>query len=329
MSEPRIVIYGASDKPVEVRLEGETVWLSQRQMAELLDTTTDNISLHLRNIYAEEELAESATTEDFSVVQQEGKRKVQRRVKHYNLDTIISVGYRVNSKRGVRFRQWATRVLREHLTRGYTLDTKRLAERGFSEAQEAVALLTQTLRQNAMISDEGTAVLAVVQRYLSSFSLLLAYDEDRLPAQPTGPKTPQALALADARVAIESMSQVLTDKGEATALFGRERSHGLEGILAAIEQTMFGELLYPSAQMRAAHLLYFVIKDHPFTDGNKRIGTMLFLDYLRRSDLLYRADGNVRFAENAIVALALLIAESAPAQKDLLIRLTLALMEGD
>jgi prophage maintenance system killer protein len=135
--------------------------------------------------------------------------------------------------------------------------------------------------------------------------------------------------LAGARAAIDSLRQTLAERGEATALFGREREHGLEGILAAIEQTMFGEPLYPNAQMRAAHLLYFVIKDHPFTDGNKRIGAMLFLDYLRRNGLLYRANGDVRFAENAIVALALLIAESAPAQKDLLIRLTLALMEGD
>jgi prophage maintenance system killer protein/prophage antirepressor-like protein len=323
MRKPQIVIYAADDSQVEVHLEGDTVWLNQEQMARLFGRERSVITRHVRNVFVEGELDEKSNVQNLHIA---GSDKP---VKFYNLDVIISVGYRVKSTQGTRFRQWATKVLREHLASGYTLDAQRLAEQGLTEVREAVNLLAQTLNQHTLISDEGAAVLAVVQRYLGSFSLLLAYDEDRLPAQPSGPKPPQSLTLADARAAIDGLRQTLAERGEATALFGREREHGLEGILAAIEQTMFGEPLYPSAQMRAAHLLYFVIKDHPFTDGNKRIGAMLFLDYLRRNSLLYRADGNVRFAENAIVALALLIAESAPAQKDLLIRLTLALMEGD
>lgn len=150
----------------------------------------------------------------------------------------ISVGYRVKSLQGTRFRQWATRLLREHLTRYYTLDARRLAEEGLTEVREAVALLAQTLDQHALVSDEGAAVLAVVQRYLGSFSLLLAYDEDRLPNQPTGPKSPQALSLVDAHAAIESLRGALVSKGEATALFARERGTELTGILAPVEQTM-------------------------------------------------------------------------------------------
>lgn len=326
MSEPQIVIYGADDKSVKVRLEGETVWLNQEQMTTLFGRERSVITKHIRNIFKEGELDARAVCAKFAHTASDGK---SYQVDFYNLDVIISVGYRVKSQQGTRFRQWATRVLRELLTRGYTLDAQRLAEQGLTEVREAIRLLSQTLSQHAMISDEGAAVLAVVQRYLGSFSLLLAYDEDRLPTQPSGPKSPQALTLAGARAAIDGLRTTLAERGEATALFGRERDHALEGILAGIEQTMFGEPLYSNAQTRAAHLLYFVIKDHPFTDGNKRIGAMLFLDYLRRNDLLYRADGNVRFAENAIVALALLIAESAPVQKELLIRLTLALMEGD
>ncbi len=160
MSE--LLIYTASEKNVTVRLEGETVWLSQKQMADLLETSTDNISLHIKNIYAQEELEESATTEDFSVVQTEGARQVSRKVMHYNLDAIISVGYRVNSKRGVQFRQWATRVLREHLVQGYTFNPARLAEKGMAEAQQAIELLARTLENQALVNEAGREVIALI-----------------------------------------------------------------------------------------------------------------------------------------------------------------------
>ena len=311
-----------------MRLEQETVWLSQRQMGDLFDTSIDNIGLHLKNIFSDEELDEGSTTEDFSVVQIEGSRQVRRSLKHYNLDAIISVGYRVNSRRGVRFRQWATRVLREHLVQGYTLNAQRLADKGLAEARAALDLMARTLTQQSLVSGEGEAVLGVVQRYLASFSWLLAYDENRLPAEPVTPVGPQELGLEEARAAIDCLREELARRGEATPLFGQERGEELAGILGSIEQTFGGTPLYPSAQIRAAHLLYFVIKDHPFPDGNKRIGTLLFLDYLRRNGLLFRPDGVTRFADNAMVALALLIAESAPSQKELLIRLVLALL-GD
>lgn len=326
-----VLVYEAPDGEVrvEVRLERETVWLTQRQMAALFDTSTDNVGLHLRNIFASNELEEPATTEDFSVVQTEGKRRVQRSLKHYNLDAIISVGYRVNSTRGVSFRQWATHTLRDHLLRGYTLNERRLRERGLNEIEQTLDLLARTLTTYELVTGEGRAVLDVVQQYSRAWRLLLEYDERRLAAVPARPVAPAAtLSLAEAREAITQLRQSLANRDEAGSLFGEERGEGLAGILGAIEQTFDGQPLYPSAQIRAAHLLYFTIKDHPFTDGNKRIGSLVFLDYLRRHGLLMRPDGSPRLADNTIVALALLIAASDPAQKDLMVRLTLNLL-GD
>src|SRR5690606_9341449 len=325
-----IVLYQApgGDVRLEVRLDRETVWLSQRQMAEIFDTSTDNVGLHLKNVFGEGELDEAANTEEYSVVQTEGRRQVRRQVKHYNLDAIISVGYRVKSLRGTQFRIWATRTLRDHLLRGYTLHERRLAERGVAELEQAVALLSQTLTAHALVTDEGQAVLDVVQRYTRSWRLLLEYDEERLAEKPSHPVAPSAsLDLADARGAVESLRAEIAARGEAGDLFGQERGDALAALLGAVEQTFGGEPLYPSAQARAANLLYFVIKDHPFADGNKRIGTLLFLEYLRRNDLLLHPDGTPRLADNAMVALTLLIAESQAAQKDLMVRLILNLLE--
>jgi prophage maintenance system killer protein len=327
-----VIVYEAPDGEVrvDVRLERESIWLSQRQMADLFGTSTDNVGLHLKNVYAEGELAEEATTEDCSVVQSEGQRRVRRKVKHYNLDAILSVGYRVNSKRGTQFRIWATRTLREHLLRGYTLNQRRLAERGLGEIEQAVGLLARTLTAHELVTGEGQAVLQVVQRYTRAWRLLLEYDEERLTGTPARPVTPGApLALEEARAVVAALRVNLLARGEAGALFGQERGEALAGILGAIGQTFDGKPLYPSAQARAAHLLYFVIKDHPFSDGNKRIASLLFLDTLRRDGLLLRADGSPRLADNAMVALALLVAESEPPQKTLLIRLVLNLLEDE
>jgi prophage maintenance system killer protein len=318
MSE--LLIYEANDKNVTVRLEGETVWLTQRQMGELFDTTPENVLMHLKNIYSDEELAEAATAKDFLAVQTEGKRQVQRNLKHYNLDAIISVGYRVNSKRGVRFRQWATRVLREHLTQGYTLNQARLAEKGMAEAQQAIALLARTLENQALVNEAGREVIALIADYAKTWRLLLQYDEDGLSLPATCQPARGVLDYATAGAAIAELKTALLHRGEATDLFGRERGEGLAGILGSIEQTMFGESLYKTREEKAAHLLYFVIKDHPFSDGNKRIGSFLFLLYLQQEGMAMNIN------ENALTALALLVAESQPANKDLMIRLVVNLL---
>ncbi|MBM4118677.1 Fic/DOC family protein [bacterium] len=321
-----VVVYQAPDGQVrvDVRLERETVWLTQQQMADLFGRERSVITKHVRNVFKEGELDEDSNVHFLHIA---GSDKP---VGLYSLDAIISVGYRIKSLRGTQFRIWATNTLREHLLRGYTLHERRLRERGLGEIEQAVGLLARTLTAHALVTDEGRAVLDVVQRYTRSWRLLLEYDEGRLAEAPARAVAPTAaLSLDDARAAAASLRSDLARRGEAGSLFGQERGDGLAGILGAIEQTFGGEPLYPSAQVRAGHVLYFVIKDHPFSDGNKRIGTLLFLEYLRRNGLLLRPDGSPRLADNAMVALALLIAESDPAQKELMIRLVLNLLGDD
>jgi prophage maintenance system killer protein len=320
----QVILFQATDGQVslDVRLEADTVWLSQAQMAELFGRERSVISRHVGNVFREGELPEKSNVHFLHIA------GADRPVGFYNLDVIISVGYRVKSPRGTQFRIWATQVLRQHLIQGYTLHQRRLQERGLGDLQQALALMARTLSSSGLVSDEGQAVLEVVQRYSRAWRWLLAYDEDRLApafAEPDG--VPEALGLAEAQRAIDTLRRDLARCGEATPLFGQENRQALAGILGAIEQTFDGQPLYPTAQLRAAHLLYFVIKDHPFADGNKRIGTLLFLEFLRRNQLLLLPDGQPRIADNGMAALALLIAESAPQQKELMIRLVMALLE--
>jgi prophage maintenance system killer protein len=325
-SQDQIAVYEAPDGEVrvDVRLDRDTVWLSQEQMADLFGRERSVVTKHIRNVFKEGELEPEAVRAKFAHTAADGKTY---NVDHFNLDVIISVGYRVKSLRGTQFRIWATATLRDHLLRGYTFNERRLAERGLGEIEQAVGLLARTLTTHALVTDEGRAVLDVVQRYTRSWRILLEYDEQRLAERPAHPLAPAAaLPLYAARAAAAGLREDLASRGEAGALFGQERGDALAGILGAVEQTFGGEPLYPSAQTRAAHLLY-VIKDHPFSDGNKRIGTLLFLEYLRRNGLLLRPNGDVRLADNAMVALALLIAESDPAQKDLMVRLVVNLLD--
>lgn len=321
----QIQIYTSADGKIslQVSLDNETVWLNQTQMAELFDTSTDNISLHLKNIYTEHELDENSTTEVFSVVRQEGKRQVQRSLKHYNLDAIISVGYRISSKRATQFRQWATQTLKQFLVQGYAINQKRLQEKGV-EFSQAVALLSQTLTNQALISDEGKAVIAVigvVQDYARTWSLLQAYDEQNLAAISVQQPEMKPLVFEDVLAAISQLKKELITKGEATELFGQLRSDGLASAIATIEQGFGDELFYPNIASRAAHLLYFVIKNHPLADGNKRTGSFLFLWYLHQNQVLLAKPVNELINDNTLVALALLVAESLPEQKELMIRL--------
>jgi len=321
-----VVLYQAPEGGVrlDVRLDGDTVWLTQAQMAELFGRDQSVISRHARNVFGEGELPEKGNMQNLHIASSD------RPVALYSLDVVISVGYRVKSLRGTQFRIWATRTLRDHLLRGYTLHERRLAEKGLGEMEQAVALLARTLDRQQLVTDEGRAVLEVVQRYTRSWRLLLQYDEDRLPPAPRGISSRTiSLGLDQARLAIRGLRTDLALRGEAGGLFGQERGNALESVLLSIEQTFDGQPLYPSVEERAAHLLYFAIKDHPLADGNKRAGCLLFLEYLRVNGVLLRADGALRFADNALVALALLVAESDPRQKDLVVRLILSLLSED
>lgn len=319
-----VALFEAPDGQIrlDVRLERDTVWLTQAQMAELFGRERSVITKHIGNVFKEGELDEKSNVQNLHIA---GSDKP---VRFFNLDVIISVGYRVKSRRGTQFRIWATQTLRDHLVQGYTLNKRRLEEKGLTEMEQAVRLLARTLSTHELVNDQGRAVLDVIAHYACSWRLLLQYDEKRLPDAPAHPTQPvAALSLDDSRHAIRELNQALSARGEATALFGQERGGALDGILGSIEQTFGGEALYPSVESRAAHLLYFIIKDHPFADGNKRIGSFLFLLYLDRNGLLTKSDGMPHFADNALVAVALLVAGSDPAQKELLIRLILNLLQ--
>jgi prophage maintenance system killer protein len=320
----KVVIYQSADGQafLDVRLEQETVWLSQKQMAELLDKDTDTIGLHIRNIYKEGELEPDATTEESSVVQNEGNRKVRRKLKFYNLDVIISVGYRVKSQRGTQFRQWATRVLREHLVQGYTINQQRLEEQAqkLAEMQQAVELLSRTLEQQQLVNDLGKDVLKVIADYAYALDLLDRYDHGTLSIEKTSGTTDFVLDYKSANEIVLSM------KGKFEGLFGIEKDQGFKSAIGTIYQTFDGKELYPSAEEKAANLLYFIVKNHAFSDGNKRIAAALFIYFLNSNNILYRADGSKRLADNTLVALTLLIAESKPEEKDTIVKVVVNLI---
>ena len=323
-----ILIFENDDKAVEVRLDTdrETVWLTQAQMADLFDVKPQNITIHLRNVYEDGELVEEATCKDFLQVQQEGGREVQRKRKHYSLDAVISVGYRVSSTRATRFRIWATRILREHLTQGWTLNRQRFEENA-RELEAALALVRKAAQSPALDASSGRGLVDTVSRYAQTFVLLQRYDEGLLtepPAQPGG-KLP---TLAQAQAALAGLKSELMARGEATELFARDRGDGLAALLGNLDQSLFGEPAYPSVESKAAHLLYFVVKNHPFSDGNKRSAAFLFVDFLHRNDRLLNAAGEPVINAVGLAALTLLVAESDPANKDTMIRLIMNMLAG-
>ncbi|WP_417528377.1 RhuM family protein [Marinomonas shanghaiensis] len=315
----QIQLYTSADGQitVEVTQDADTLWLTQAQIAELFGTKRPAITKHLGNIFKSGELDEDSTCSILEHVAEHGQ---VYKTKHYNLDAIISVGYRVNSTQATRFRIWATRILKQHLVEGYTLNQRRLQERGI-EFEQALTLLTQTLTNQQLINTEGAAVVTVIHDYARSWSLLQAYDEQSLTTRTDKQTDMKALMQDDVLVAIDQLKQKLIAKGEATALFGQLRGNGLTSAIATIEQGFGDELFYPNIASRAAHLLYFVIKNHPLADGNKRSGSFLFLWYLRINQHLLAKPVEQLINDNTLVALALLVAESKPDQKELMIRL--------
>lgn len=322
-----IEIYQAEDgtTQVEVRFENDTVWLSQAQMAAIFDTSTDNISLHLKNIFNEAELDENRTTEDFSVVRQEGKRQVKRQVKHYNLDAIISVGYRVKSKSATQFRIWATARLKDYLIQGYAINRQRLSQNAH-ELEQALALIRKTAASAELTLESGRGLVDIVSRYTQTFLWLQQYDEGLL-AEPKVQAGGVLPSYNEARQALQSLKKQLLERGEASDLFARERDDGLSAVLGNLDQTVFGEPAYPSIEAKAAHLLYFVVKNHPFSDGNKRSGAFLFVDFLHRNGRLLNQDGIPVINDTGLAALTLLVAESDPKQKETLIRLIMHMLK--
>ncbi|KPD23426.1 virulence protein RhuM/Fic/DOC family protein [Idiomarina zobellii] len=317
MKNTQVQIFESQDgqAQLEVALDKETVWLSQEQMAELFDKAKSTINEHIKNVFKDGELEENESIRKFG-----NSEFSTKPTNFYNLDVIISVGYRVKSARGVQFRKWATRILQEHLVRGYTLNELRLKERGI-EFEQALNLLSRTLSNQGLVSEEGEAVAQVISDYARSWSLLQGYDEQVLAEVGARQNGMQVLDPENAINAIQQLKKTLIAKGEATELFGQVRGNGLSSALATIEQGFADELFYPNIASRAAHLLYFVIKNHPLADGNKRSGSFLFLWYLRLNQHLLAKPVDRLINDNTLVALALLVAESLPNQKELMIRL--------
>ena len=322
-----IEIYQAQDgtTQVEVRFENDTVWLSQAQMAMLFDKDIRTINEHITNIFDDEELEKESTIRKFRIVRQEGKRQVNREIEHYDLDMIISVGYRVKSKQGISFRRWATARLKEYLTQGYTINQKRLQQNAH-ELEQALALIQKTANSSELTLESGRGLVDIVSRYTHTFLWLQQYDEGLL----TEPQTQQGGTLptyAEACSALAELKSQLMAKGEASDLFGRERDNGLSAILGNLDQSVFGEPAYPSIEAKAAHLLYFVVKNHPFSDGNKRSGAFLFVDFLHRNGRLFDHNGHPVINDTGLAALTLLVAESDPKQKETLIRLIMHMLK--
>lgn len=315
-----IVIYSTSDHQaqVEVRFASETVWLNRHHLAYLFGRDIKTIGKHLNNVFKEGELTEEAVVAKFATTAEDGKTY---QVEHYNLDVIISVGYRVKSQRGTQFRQWATQRLKEHLIQGYTLNQKRLEELG-----KMVQLIEQAGQTDTLQLPEAKGLLEILSHYTKSFVLLNQYDSHSLPSGKLNEHITYEIQYAEAISAIAELKKQLIAQKEATELFGNEKDEGFKSSLQSIVQTFGGQYLYPSIEAQAAHLLYFVIKNHSFSDGNKRIGAFLFVWFLEKNRHRFKKSGELKINDNGLTALALLVAQSQPAEKDLMIQLIINLI---
>lgn len=328
-STGQIAIYQSTDGAIatEVRLEGDTVWLSQKQMAELFDKDVRTINEHIINAFEEGELAREPTIRNFRIVRQEGRRQVEREIEHYNLDVIISVGYRVKSRQGTQFRQWATQRLREHLVQGYTLNQQRLEaqQEKLAELRQAIVLSARLIHNKNLSSDESRGILAILEKYSHALTVLDDYDHQRL--QVAGTRMPDLPRIAYH----EAMEQIRLwrEREQLGGLFGNEKDDSFKSSLETIYQTFDGRELYPSIEEKAANLLYFIVKNHSFTDGNKRIAAAIFVWFLQRHDFLYNAAGEKRIADNALVAFTLLVAESKPDEREIMVKVIINLINGE
>jgi len=314
-----IIIYKSKEGPkLDVRLKEETVWLTQKQMAVLFDKGIPTINEHIKNIFKEGELKENAVIRKFRITAADRKTY---ETNFYNLDVIISVGYRVKSLRGTQFRIWATKTLKDHLVKGYTINEKRLlqARNQLQELQGAISFLQEKSKHELLVGQEQE-ILNLLAHYAKTLTLLEQYDKEKL-SLIKKTKSGFVLKYQDAIKVIQVIKQELIAKGEASDLFGQENGEKFQGILGNIYQTFSKKELYPSLEEKAAHLLYFIIKDHPFVDGNKRIASFLFAYFLDRNYFLYRRTGEKKINDNALTALALLIAVSDPKEKDKLIKI--------
>ena len=307
MAEKEIILFESADKSLSlsVPFDNETVWLNRQQMASLFDRDVKTIGKHVKNAI-DEELQGLPTVAKFATVQTEGERNVEREVEYYNLDVIISVGYRVKSKRGIEFRKWANSVLKQYILKGYAANDRRL-----EELRQTLQIIRRT--ENQLDTNQ---ILSVIEQYTFALDLLDDYDHQNV-KKPDGTSATYRLTYEEARKVIDSMKF-----GDTSSLFGNEKDDSFEGSISAVYQTFGGKDVYPSVQEKAANLLYFITKNHSFSDGNKRIAATMFLYFLNKNGLLFK-NGLKQIDDNTLVALTIMIAESKPNEKDLMVNLVM------
>ncbi len=322
-----IVIYEDGKVELKATVENESIWLSQKQMSELFIKSVKTISEHIGNIFKEEELAKESVIRNFRTTANDGKIYDTN---FYNLDVIISVGYRVKSRQGTQFRIWATKILKDYLIKGYALDQKKLQQQKLQELDQTIQLIKQGLQNKELSANEVKGFVEIISNYAKSWALLQGYDDQSLEEVTQTKESNFILDYDEAKEAIAELKKVLITKGEATQLFGQEKAGEFKGNLLNIYQSFGGVDLLPSSEAKAANLLYYIIKGHPFNDGNKRIGAYLFVLFLHKNGILYKQNTESKINDNTLVSVALLVAQSHPDQKDIIIKLVMNMLyEGE
>jgi prophage maintenance system killer protein len=326
MNSSEIKIYKSEDgnTEIQVQLDNETVWLSLMQLTELFQRDKSVVSRHITNIFKEKELEKSATVANFATVQIEGERSVERSVEFYNLDVIISVGYRIRSQRGTQFRIWANKILKDYLVKGFSINEKRLLQQNeqLKQLQESVKLLGSVLNYKTLSEEESVGLLKIISDYAYALDILDQYDYQNLEITETSGKETYQLTYEEAIEQIRKVKQIYGNSD----LFGHQKDQSFKSSVSTIYQTFNGIDLYPSIEEKASNLLYFVTKNHSFTDGNKRIAAFLFLYFMEKNGILFDQFGHKRIADNALVALTLMIAVSRPEEKEIMTKVVVNLI---
>lgn len=319
----QVLLYQTEDGKTkfEVNLKEESVWLTQKQMAELFEKDRRTVTEHIRNIFKEEELIKDSVCRNFRHTAEDGKTY---ETQFYNLDVIISVGYRVKSKRGTQFRIWANSVLKDYILKGYAINESKLTKDKLIELTKVISIVEDSINNQAKNLDEAKGIIKVLSDYSYALTILDEYDHQSLKMRDTTKKESYILTYNEAMEVINSMKDEFT-----TSLFGNEKDDSFKGTLGAIYQTAFGEEVYPSIEEKAAHLLYFIVKNHSFSDGNKRIAATIFTHFMNQNGILYGEYGRKRIGNNALVAITLMIAESRPQEKDIVTKVVVNLINGD
>ena len=319
-----IVIFRDDNFELKVDFDGESVWLKQSDIAQLFGKDRTVITRHINNILKDKEVDEKSNVQKMHIANSD------KPVKFYSLDIVLAVGYRTNSSKAIKFRQWATKILKSYMIQGYVLNQEKLQQQKLDELDKTIQLIKQGLDSQALSETEAKGFVEIVSNYAKAWALLQGYDEQSLQEVVEHREQKFILDYSEAKEAIAQLKQTLIAKGEATELFGQEKAGEFKGNLLNIYQSFGGEDLLPSVEQKSANLLYYIIKGHPFTDGNKRIGAYLFVLFLHKNGILHKSNGEVKINDNALASLALLVATSAPEQKEIIIRLVMNMLyEGD